>query len=82
MAADTTGVGEKGRTAADDFPEFPQMPTAIKQAAVEFYGKWQEFTSKRGSTVRSARPHIEARECGHGTNIMHLILRTFWRVIS
>jgi hypothetical protein len=56
MAADTTGVVEKGRTVADDFPEFPQMPIAMKQAAVEFYVKWQEFTSKRGSTVRYSRP--------------------------
>jgi hypothetical protein len=55
MAADTTAAeGEKARTAADDFPEFPQMPAAMKQAAIEVYSKWQEFTSKRGSTVRSS----------------------------
>ena len=70
MAADNAGAGDKGRTAADDFTEFPQMPIAMKQAAVEFYGKWQEFTSKRNSTVRSSRPHIETQK--RGAHIHHI----------
>ncbi len=78
MAADNAGEGEKGRTAADDFPEFPRLPVAMKQAAVDFYGKWQEFTMKRGSTVRSSRTHRNA-ERGHGIFKFHIVFEYFWQ---